>query len=117
QTIVQKIAQASGGKITVTGVTGSLYGALHIKNAVYRTPESVVTVDNIDIDWSPWQYLSRGIAINKVYVARVRMHKLQEGEPVKMPASLAPPFSLAVEDARIGKLIMSNAQTPNTPPT
>ncbi|MFP5390325.1 MAG: translocation/assembly module TamB domain-containing protein [Gammaproteobacteria bacterium] len=107
QTIVSKVAAASGGKIVVEGVTGSLYGAMHIRHAVYKTPDQVVTLDNIDIDWSPWQYLSKGIAINELHVAQVKMDKLRETEPAKMPATLAPPFTLAVNDARIAKLIMT----------
>ena len=107
QTIVQKVAAASGGKIVVTGVSGSLYGAMHIKHAVYRTPEQLLTADNIDIDWSPWQFLSKGIAISELHVAQLRMDTLKESEPAKMPASLAPPFTLSIADARIAKLIMT----------
>ena len=107
QTIVQKVAAASGGRIVVSGVSGSLYGAMHIGHAVYRTPEQLVTADNIDIDWSPWQYLSKGIAISQLHVAQLRMDTLKESEPAKMPASLAPPFALAINDARIARLIMT----------
>ncbi len=107
QSIVQKVSSASGGKITMSGVTGSLYGAMHIRHAVYRTPEQVVTADNIDIAWSPWQYLSKGIAISELHVAQLRMDTLRESPPATMPASLAPPFTLALGDARIARLIMT----------
>ncbi len=115
QTIAQKVASASGGKITLTGVSGSLYGSMHIGSAVYRTPEQVMTANNIDIDWSPFQYLSKGIAINKLHVATLRMQTLKEtDEPTVMPASLAPPFNLNVNDVRIGKVTMAKAGVPDT---
>ncbi|MCE3606483.1 translocation/assembly module TamB domain-containing protein [Massilia sp. P8910] len=109
QMLVQRAANASGGSIVVTGVKGSLYGAMHLDKVVYRTPEKVVTAENIDIDWSPFQYLSRGVAINKLHVAILRMNTLREGEPAKMPAKLAPPFKLEVDDARLSKVILTNA--------
>ncbi|UOD32842.1 translocation/assembly module TamB domain-containing protein [Massilia violaceinigra] len=112
QMLVQRVANASGGSIVVTGVNGSLYGAMHVGKVVYRTPEQVITADNIDIDWSPFQYLSRGVAINKLHVATLRMDTLREGEPAKMPTRLAPPFKLEVDDARLAKVIMTNAAAP-----
>jgi len=109
QMIAQRVANASGGKLTLTGVTGSLYGHMHIGHVVFRTETSVLTGDNIDIDWKPWQYLSRGVEINKLYAQSLRMETLKESEePTTMPERLAPPFKIAVEDARLAKLVMVN---------
>ncbi|MEO7496452.1 MAG: hypothetical protein ABIT83_18100, partial [Massilia sp.] len=106
QSLALRVASASGGKITITGVSGSLYGAMHIGHLVFRTPESVLTGDNIDIDWSPWQYLSNGVAISKLHVASLTSQSLKESEPAKMPISLAPPFTLTIDDARIARLTL-----------
>ncbi|RJG11305.1 translocation/assembly module TamB domain-containing protein [Massilia cavernae] len=106
QMIVQRIANASGGSIVITGVTGSLYGAMHMEHVVYRSPEQLITADKVDIDWSPWQYLTSGVAISKLHVASVRTETLKKSEPPKMPESLAPPFALHIGDARIAKLTM-----------
>lgn len=108
QALVKKIEDASGGKVVVTGVSGSLYGAMHLGHVVFRSPTQLVTADNIDIDWSPWQYLSSGVAISKLYAASLRIETLRESEPAKMPASLAPPFALAISDARLGKVSFVN---------
>jgi len=109
QMIAQRVANASGGKLTLTGVTGSLYGHMHIGHVVFRTETSVMTGDNIDIDWKPWQYLSRGVEINKLYAQSLRMETLKEtDEPATMPERLAPPFKIAVEDARLARLVMVN---------
>ncbi|WP_332879330.1 translocation/assembly module TamB domain-containing protein [Massilia sp. S19_KUP03_FR1] len=105
QLVAQKVANASGGKLTLSGVTGSLYGKMHIARAVFRTPEQVLTLDNIDIDWSPRQVLTGGIAIDQLYVASLRSETLKESPPSPMPTSLAAPFNIDVGDARITKAV------------
>ncbi len=109
QMIAQRVANASGGKLTLSGVSGSLYGHMHIGHVVFRTETSVTTADDIDIDWKPWQYLSRGVEIDKLYARVVRVETLKESEePTTMPTRLAPPFKIAVEDARLAKAIFVN---------
>ncbi|MBY0240222.1 MAG: hypothetical protein K2X55_12990, partial [Burkholderiaceae bacterium] len=58
QQIVQRVAKASGGQIAVTGVTGSLYGRMHVERIIHQTPDAVLTVRDVTIDWSPWQVFS-----------------------------------------------------------
>jgi translocation and assembly module TamB len=109
QMIAQRVAGASGGKLTLSGVTGSLYGHMHIGHVVFRTETSVTTADDIDIDWKPWQYLSRGVEIDKLTARVLRVETLKPSEePVTMPKQLAPPFKVAVEDARLAQAIFVN---------
>lgn len=109
QALVQRIANESGGSIVVTGVKGSLYSAMTMDKIVFRSPEQLITAEKVEIDWSPFQYLTRGVAINKLYVMSLRLDTLKEGEKAKMPASLAAPFALQLNDARINKVTMTNA--------
>jgi translocation and assembly module TamB len=106
QALAQKIATASGGHIVITGVTGSLYGSMHLGHVVFRSPDQLITGDNIDIDWSPFQYLSKGVAINKLHVASLTTQTLRDTGQAKMPLSLAPPFALAIDDAQLVKVTM-----------
>ena len=106
QTLAQKIASSSGGNIVITGVTGSLYGSMHIKHFVFRSPDQQITGDNIDIDWSPFQYLSKGVAINRLHVASLTTQALRDAGPAKMPTTLAPPFQLAIDDAQLAAVTM-----------
>jgi len=109
QMIAQRVAGASGGKLTLSGVTGSLYGHMHIGHVVFRTETSVTTADDIDIDWKPWQYLSRGVEIDKLTARVLRVETLKQSEePATMPQRLAPPFKVAVEDARLAKAVFVN---------
>jgi translocation and assembly module TamB len=115
QTLANQVASASGGKLTLQGVTGSLYSTMHIEQLVFRTPEQVITANKIDIDWSPAQIITSGLAVNKLYAARLRVQTLRESdEPSTMPATLAPPFPVSVADARLGQAIMVNMQGAET---
>lgn len=108
QMLVQRVANTSGGSIVVTGVTGSLYSSMHMKKLVFKSPEQLITAENLEIDWSPFQYLTKGIAINKLHVMSLRMDTLKESEKAKMPVSLEAPFMLQLNDARINKVTMVN---------
>jgi translocation and assembly module TamB len=109
QMIAQRVANASGGKLTLSGVSGSVYGHMHVGRMVFRTETSLMTADDIDIDWKPWQYLSRGVEIEKLYVKSLRVETLKESkERTPMPARLAPPFKIAVDDARLARAVFVN---------
>ena len=104
QALAQKIASSSGGKIVITGVSGSLYGSMRLGHVVFRSPDQLITVDDIAIDWSPFQYLTKGVAINQLDVASLTLQTLRASAPATMPASLAPPFALAIADARLSRV-------------
>ncbi|SFG19476.1 translocation and assembly module TamB [Duganella sp. CF458] len=106
QQIVAQVARASGGQITVTGVSGSLYGRMHIGRIVYRDAASVLTLDSIDINWSPLQYFSEGVAISELHVARAESRSTGPSKPAVMPASIAPPFRLSIADGRVSTLAL-----------
>ncbi|MES2315933.1 MAG: translocation/assembly module TamB domain-containing protein [Pseudomonadota bacterium] len=109
QQLAERVAKESGGSIVITGVTGSLYSSMHLGKIVFRSPEKLITADNVEIDWSPFQYLTRGIAINRLHVMALRVDTLRDGEPLKMPATLAAPFLLELNDARINKVTLAKA--------
>ncbi|MES2262885.1 MAG: translocation/assembly module TamB domain-containing protein [Pseudomonadota bacterium] len=113
QQIVQRVAGASGGNIVVTGATGSLYGRMHIDRIVHRTPENVLTANDVTIDWSPLQYFSEGIAISELHIASAVMQTLAPGKPATLPATLAPPFRLSVADARLDTLTLQDGAVKN----
>jgi translocation and assembly module TamB len=106
QQLVQRISSASGGQIAVTGVSGSLYHRMHIDRLVYRGKDSVVTAENIDINWSPLQYFSEGLTISELHAASLTVHSSGPSEPAKMPDSLASPIKLSISSGRLDKLTL-----------
>ena len=108
-TIVQKVNSASHGQIVLTGASGSLYGKLHLDHLRYSSPTEIITADNIDLDWSPFQYLARGLVIQHAHVATLVLESMGPSTPTVLPTSLAAPFNLHVADARLGKLTLKSA--------
>ncbi len=106
QQLVQRVANASGGQIAASGVSGSLYGRMHVDRIVHKTPEGVLTLLDVTIDWSPWQYFSEGIAISELHAVSAVQQTLKESPPAKLPATLAPPFRLSLADARLDHLTL-----------
>ncbi|MGK5076942.1 translocation/assembly module TamB domain-containing protein [Janthinobacterium sp. HLX7-2] len=107
QLLVQKISSASGGEIEVTGVSGSLYDRMHLGHVSYRSKTQHITADNIDINWSPFQFFSEGIAISELHVASLSVENTAPPEePSTMPASLASPFKIGISDARLDKVTL-----------
>ncbi len=109
QMIAERVSRSTGGKLTMTGIRGSIYGAMHIDRIVWRTDTQLAVATNIDLEWSPRQLLSKGIEVNKLHAADLRMETLKEtDEPTVMPASLAPPFRIMLDDARLTKATFVN---------
>ena len=50
QSLAARVARSSGGSIVITGVTGSLYSSMHMDKLVFRSPEQLITAENIAID-------------------------------------------------------------------
>ena len=109
QMIAQKVAASTGGKLTLTGVRGSLYGTMYIERAVWRTDEQLVIANKINLHWSPGQIVSRGILVDKLHAANLRVETLKETEERSpMPAKLAPPFTVSIDDARLNRATFVN---------
>lgn len=113
QMLAQRVANASGGKLALSGVSGSLYGHMHIGHLVFRSETSIITADDIDIDWKPWQYLSKGVEIDLLHARALQIATIKKTEErTPMPKRLAPPFQIAVEDARLDKVSFVDRTTP-----
>ena len=109
QMIAQKVAASTGGKLTLTGVRGSLYGAMYIERVVWRTDEQLVIANKINLQWSPAQIVSRGILVDRLHAASLRVETLKESEERStMPAKLAPPFAVSIDDARLNRATFIN---------
>ena len=115
QTVLQKVVQASKGSIAIEGVSGSLAGTMHLGHVRYASLERVITLDDIDIKWSPLQFFSQGIEINQLHVKNIRVDTLlSSSEPLLLPETLTLPFQLTIADARIERLNLHSASASNT---
>ncbi len=110
QALVQKVADASGGNVAVSGVSGSLYGSMHFGQIRFHGESSTVTIDNADVSWSPLQLFSGGIEISTMRAATVTVEARPSKEPGHLPDSLAPPFRVAIGEARVARLLVATGE-------
>ncbi|MEO8406937.1 MAG: translocation/assembly module TamB domain-containing protein [Oxalobacteraceae bacterium] len=104
---LQQAAQRSNGTLSLSGVTGSLLQPVHIERLIYRTPEKLITLEKLDLNWSPAQLLRGHIGIRKLQAARLTLQTLQESsEPLTLPASLEVPFEVEVKAAQLQQLVI-----------
>ncbi|MES2296166.1 MAG: translocation/assembly module TamB domain-containing protein [Pseudomonadota bacterium] len=108
QTLVQKLADLSGGHVDVDGVSGSMVGAMHFGHIAYRGPSRTVTLENVEVRWSPWQILSSGIAVSELRadVLHIAVTGPSASAPA-LPETLAPPFRITLSQASVKRLTIS----------
>ncbi|NMM37482.1 MAG: hypothetical protein HHJ09_08195 [Glaciimonas sp.] len=111
--VLQQAAKASNGALTVTGVSGALLAPVHIKQLQYKkfsasgAPEKVITLDDLDLRWSPAQLLRGHVGIEKLQAARLTLQTLQESnDPLVLPTNLSVPLEVDIKIAQLGQLVM-----------
>ncbi len=109
--IAEQIAQASGGKIALDGVRGSLIEGVAIDRVRFDSDKVSVEIDRLAVAW--FWLPPRLIQITSLEAERVRVVSHQaSSEPAKPPASLALPINLRVQRLAVGEvLIESNGHT------
>ncbi|MGV8891776.1 MAG: translocation/assembly module TamB domain-containing protein [Burkholderiaceae bacterium] len=104
---LQQAAQSSNGALTFTGVRGSLLRPVHIGQLIYRTPEQVLTLDDLDLRWSPAQLLRGHIGIEKLQAARLTLQTLKKSDqPLLLPTKLSVPFEVEIKAVQLQQLVM-----------
>jgi translocation and assembly module TamB len=109
QRLLQTVADASGGTLAVSGVTGSLHGAMHVQRLSYRNPQRRIVAENLDLEWAPWQLLTGDIAILRLRAQTLTLESLAPSEqPPQLPQSLALPITLTIDAAEIQQITIVN---------
>ncbi|MGN0918548.1 MAG: translocation/assembly module TamB domain-containing protein [Oxalobacter sp.] len=100
--IVESVVAAKGEKITFVETSGSLFHELKAEKVVYEGRERDITVRGLVFRWNPL-YLVHGKAdIDELSVTSLDIDlKRSSDEPLKLPDSLAPPVSLAIQQVAI----------------
>jgi translocation and assembly module TamB len=110
QWALQRVAAASGGQLRIDGVHGSVYGPLHVTQITYKTAGSTLSANNIDIDWRPWRLLGRHLAVSHLRADTLRIESsAASGPPPTLPASLALPLRLTIDETKLQHLIIDSA--------
>ena len=96
--IVESVVAAKGEKITFVETSGTLFHELKAEKVVYEGRERDITVKGLVFRWNPLHLLHGKADIDELSATALEIDlKRSSDEPLKLPDSLAPPVSLAVQ--------------------
>ncbi len=105
RTLLDYAVARSGGQLAIENARGTLFGRIELGRVVYRDGNTVLTAEDVSIDYSPRGLLDRRLAIRDLSAKRVQIDLPgNDVEPAKMPESLEIPIDLTIERATIERL-------------
>ncbi|MEP6997008.1 MAG: translocation/assembly module TamB domain-containing protein [Betaproteobacteria bacterium] len=107
----REVAQRSGGRLTLEGVTGSLGSTVRIARLEFTDEDLRLIANDVAFTWSPRVLLSRNVVVDNLSAATVALEFKPSAGPSAPPASLVLPWPIDVRHAEVATL--SVASGPN----
>ena len=104
---------ASGLRINIEGLEGSLYGELTIRGLTLSDPKGVFFyAPVVQLDWRPFAYLNNHIDIRSANIPQARLRRLPELRPSGDPdAPLLPDLDIDIGHLDVDRLLIDPAVT------
>lgn len=106
---VNRFETASGLRLQVGRIEGSIYGRMVLRDVRVRDPKGVfATAPRIEVDWRPFAYLNNHIDLRALVAPRVTLARLPALRPVPSDpnAPTLPNIDIDVGRLRVGQLIL-----------
>lgn len=103
-------AQATGGALTFTNVTGSLHHAFQAEAIAYQSDGLTARIEGMSMRWQPQDLLTGNLHVEALMMRSVEVHSTAPEEKKKEPASMPESLSLPVGIV-IGKLGIRSLKT------
>ncbi|MFZ5558567.1 MAG: translocation/assembly module TamB domain-containing protein [Pseudomonadota bacterium] len=112
-TAARALERASGGRLALSGVTGTLYGPLAVARVEYRDGGTQAAAESVTLDWSPLALLAATVRVDD-FAARTLSVKVagDGGAAPSPPASLRVPIRVELRDLRIDRLSVDAGAEP-----
>lgn len=105
---IMRYAPASGLRIAIGRIDGSLYGKAKLKDVVLSDSQGAfLRVPDVDLDWRPFNWFTRGLDVRTIVLHRgtlLRRWKLQPGRP---DAPLLPNFDIRIDRLELDRLTVA----------
>ena len=96
---------ASGLRIRVGRIDGSIFGKSHLHNVSLADPKGVfLTSPDITLDWTPGAWLENKLSISRLTAQRVTLIRLPKLKPSTRKGPILPGFDIHVGELRIDRL-------------
>ncbi len=102
---VQNLETASGLRIRIGRIDGSIFGKSQLRNVSIADSDGVfLTSPNIKVDWTPGAWLENKLTIDRLTAERVALIRLPKLKPSTRKGPILPGFDIHVGDFRIDRL-------------
>jgi translocation and assembly module TamB len=109
---ISKIETASGLRIRIGRIDGSIFGESRLKNVAVLDQRGVfLTSPEIDLDWAPGAWLYNALHIDRVSAERVRLHRLPALKATGRRGQILPRFNIHIGSLDIQRLELAPAVT------
>src|SRR5688572_26260841 len=113
--IVDRIAgieTASGLKIRIGRIDGSVFGKSKLRNVTVSDPRGVfLTSSVIELDWAPGAWLYNSLHVDRLYSAQVRLSRLPKLRATGRKGPILPGFDIHIGELAIDRLELAPAVT------
>lgn len=105
---IASYAPASGLKIEVGRIRGDIYRDALLQDVRVSDPGGVfLTIPELELDWRPLSWISRGLDVRKIVAKRGKLSRLPELLPGDPDAPLLPDFDIRVDRLEISDLTIA----------
>ncbi|GAA3909083.1 translocation/assembly module TamB domain-containing protein [Sphingomonas limnosediminicola] len=102
---IQRLETASGLKIRIGRIDGSIFGKSQLKNVAVSDQKGVfLTSPNIKLDWAPGAWLRNKLSIDSLTAERVTLTRIPALKPTGRTGPILPGFDIHVGELRVDRL-------------
>ena len=102
---IAALAPASGLRISVGRIEGSLYGSARLRDVAFADSQGIFArVPEAELDWRPFSWFRSGLDVRKLVLRRGTLLRLPKLRPGKPDAPLLPNFDIRIDRLQIEQL-------------
>jgi translocation and assembly module TamB len=104
QTLLPLLVQRAGlSQVQLGAIHGSLWGPLTIDRIDFKDAKDRIQVQQLELDWQPWQLLRGRLVLHRLQAERVNVESMGGGQVV-FPSNLGLPFELQIATLQVQQL-------------
>ena len=109
---LSRVETATGLRISVARIEGSIFGATKLKGVAVSDPQGVfLTSPEIDVDWAPGAWLYNSLHIDRLESKLVLVERLPRLRPTGRKGPLLPGFDIHIGRLQIDRIDLARGVT------
>ncbi len=114
---IAQVAPASGLRFEVGRIEGDIFGEAVLSDVSVSDPQGVfLTIPEVELDWRPLSWLTRGLDIRNLVARRGTLLRLPELLPGDPDAPILPDFDIRIDRFEIDRLTLAQGIVGDTSP-